>query len=204
MTVLKKFLKTIRDIWMILGIVLAMSVLLEAGVSLAFYIRSFWHPPALNFRSKADTYSDPSLASRYYKEIDEIEKGRSLRWKSYVYWRRMPRHGDYINIDSDGLRRTNGVTESGDSEGKMKVFMFGGSTMWGLGAGDDFTIPSIFTREAKNKGINCEVVNFGQYAYVSTQGVIELVLQLQKGNIPDAVIFYDGVNDTFGAFQLGT
>ena len=85
----------------------------------------------------------------------------------------------------------------------MKVFMFGGSTMWGLGAGDDFTIPSIFAREANNKGISCEVANFGQYAFVSTQGVIELMLQLQKGNIPDVVIFYDGVNDTFSAFQLG-
>jgi lysophospholipase L1-like esterase len=84
----------------------------------------------------------------------------------------------------------------------IKVFMFGGSTMWGLGAGDDSTIPSIFAEEVKNKGVNCEVVNFGQYSYVSTQEVIELTLQLQKGNIPDAVIFYDGVNDTFSGFQL--
>src|SRR5262249_54508567 len=59
-----------------------------------------------------------------------------------------------------------------------------------------------FAKEAKNRGINCEVVNFGQYAYVSTQEVIELALQLQKGNIPDVVIFYDGVNDTFSGFQL--
>src|SRR5262249_24425231 len=64
-------------------------------------------------------------------------------------------------------------------------------------------IPSIFAEEAKNQGINCEVVNFGQYAYVSTQEVIELTLQLQKGNVPDIVIFYDGVNDTFSGFQLG-
>ncbi|MGH9877070.1 MAG: hypothetical protein ACRD5H_05480, partial [Nitrososphaerales archaeon] len=103
----------------------------------------------------------------------------------------------------DGLRKTNGVTETEGAGSTMKVFIFGGSTIWGLGAADDSTIPSIFAREAKNKGINCEVTNFGQYAYVSTQGIIELMLQLQKGNIPDAVIFYDGVNDTFGAFQLG-
>lgn len=70
--------------------------------------------------------------------------------------------------------------------------------LWGLGADDETTIPSIFARES-DAG---QVVNFGQYAYVSTQGVIELMRQLQKGNIPDAVIFYDGVNDTFGAFQL--
>jgi lysophospholipase L1-like esterase len=203
MTLLKKFIKFIRDAWTILGIALVLLVATELGFSLAFYIRSFWHHPDLNFRMKADTYSDPSWAARYYKELDEVEKTRTLRWKSYVYWRRIPRRGEFINITSDGLRKTSSLTASEGSNSTMKIFMFGGSTMWGLGSGDDFTIPSIFAREAKNKGIDCEVVNFGQYAYVSTQGVIELMMQLQKGNIPDAVIFYDGVNDTFGAFQLG-
>ena len=203
MTLLKKFIKLTRDIWMILGIALVFLVVIELGFSLFFYMRGFWHTPDPNFRMKADTYSDPSWAAQYYREIDEIEKRRSMRWKSYVYWRRMARGGEYINITDDGLRKTSNVTPSDVAGPNLKVFMFGGSTLWGLGAGDDFTIPSVFAREAKNKGINCDVVNFGQYAYVSTQEVVELMLQLQKGNIPDAVIFYDGVNDTFGAFQIG-
>jgi len=201
-TLLKRIIKVARDVWMILGIALIMFVALEAVISLGFYIRGFWHPPAANFRIKADTYSDSAWASKYYQEIEEIEKGRTLRWQSYVYWRRTPRRGEYINIGPDGLRKTISVSMTEGATPPIKVFMFGGSTMWGLGAGDDSTIPSIFAEEAKNKGINCEVVNFGQYAYVSTQEVIELTLQLQKGNIPDVVIFYDGVNDTFGGFQL--
>ena len=202
MTLLKRLIRFARDIWMVLGIALAMFVVLEAVVSLGFYIRGFWHPPAANFRIKADTYTDPKWASKYYKEIDEIENGRTLRWQPYVYWRRTPRRGEYINIEPDGLRKTINASLSDGASAPIKVFMFGGSTMWGLGAGDDSTIPSIFAEEAKNKGISCEVVNFGQYAYVSTQEVIELTLQLQKGNIPDVVIFYDGVNDTFSGFQL--
>ncbi len=203
MTLLKKLLKFARDIWVIFGIALVMLVALEASLLLGFYIRSFWHTPDPNFRFKADTYTDPSWAAQYYKEIDEVEMGITMRWEPYVYWRRIPRRGKYININSDGLRNTTSVTTPEDEGSTMKVFMFGGSTIWGLGAGDDYTIPSIFAKESKRQGISCEVVNFGQYAYVSTQGVIELMLQLQKGNIPDAVIFYDGVNDTFGAFQLG-
>ena len=199
---LKKLIRFIKDGWSILGIALIMLVMIELVFSLTFYIRSYWHPPAPNFRINADTYSDHAWAAQYYDEIDQIEKKRSLRWKSYVYWRRMPRRGTYINITPDGLRKTSGVTASEGTGPTMKVFMFGGSTMWGYGAGDDFTIPSIFAREAKTRGVDCETVNFGQYAYVNTQGVIELMTQLQKGNIPDAVIFYDGVNDTFGAFQL--
>ena len=199
---LKRFTKFARDTWVILGIALAMFVALEMIVSLGFYIRGFWHPPAADFRIKADTYTDSQWASNYYKEIEEIEKGRTLRWQSYVYWRRTPRRAQYINIDSDGLRKTINSPVSEGAAPPIRVFMFGGSTMWGLGAADDSTIPSIFAREAKNRGINCEVVNFGQYAYVSTQEVIELALQLQKGNIPDVVIFHDGVNDTFSGFQL--
>jgi lysophospholipase L1-like esterase len=202
LTLLERLIKFARDVWMVLGITVAMFVALEAAVSLGFYIRGFWHPPAANFRIKADTYSDTEWASKYYKEIEEVEKGRTLRWQPYVYWRRTPRRGQYINIESDGLRKTINASMSGGASPPIKVFMFGGSTMWGLGAEDESTIPSIFAEEAKNKGINCEVVNFGQYAYVSTQEVIELMLQLQKGNIPDIVIFYDGVNDTFSGFQL--
>jgi lysophospholipase L1-like esterase len=202
LTLLERLIKFARDVWMVLGIAVAMFVALEAAVSLGFYVRGFWRPPAANFRIKADTYSDTEWASKYYKEIEEVEKGRTLRWQPYVYWRRTPRRGQYINIGSDGLRKTINVPMSEGASPPIKVFMFGGSTMWGLGAGDDSTIPSIFAEEAKNKGINCEVVNFGQYAYVSTQEVIELMLQLQKGNIPDIAIFYDGVNDTFSGFQL--
>jgi lysophospholipase L1-like esterase len=199
---LGRLIKFARDVWIVLGIAVAMFVALEAAVSLGFYVRGFWRPPAANFRIKADTYSDTEWASKYYKEIEEVEKGRTLRWQPYVYWRRTPRRGQYINIGSDGLRKTINVSMSEGASPPIKVFMFGGSTMWGLGAGDDSTIPSIFAEVAKNKGINCEVVNFGQYAYVSTQEVIELMLQLQKGNIPDIAIFYDGVNDTFSGFQL--
>lgn len=203
MTIVKQLFKFTRDMWMVLGISLVMFVAIEMSFSLAFFIRSFWHTPATNFRMNADTYTDPSWAAQYYKEIEEVEQERSMRWKSYVYWRRVARIGKYININSDGLRKTIDVAASEDTSTIKKVFMFGGSTMWGLGTGDDFTIPSIFAKEAKNKGINCDVTNFGQYSYISTQEVIELMLQLQKGNIPDVVIFYDGVNDTFGAFQLG-
>ena len=59
MTLLKKFIKFTRDIWMILGIALVMLVVIETGFSLAFYVRGFWRPPDANFRVKADTYTDP-------------------------------------------------------------------------------------------------------------------------------------------------
>ena len=49
-----------------------------------------------------------------------------------------------------------------------------------------------------------EVTNFGQIGYVSTQEALLLFEQLRKGNVPDFAVFYDGVNDTFAAWQSGT
>ena len=65
------------------------------------------------------------------------------------------------------------------------------------------TIPAILARELANKGITAEVTNFGESGYVNTQEFIGLALELQKEKIPDLVIFYDGVNDTFSAYQQG-
>ncbi len=201
MSLLRKCIQGIKDAWIIVGIALGLFIFTELGLSLAFYLKDSWSPPVPNFRRDADTYSDRAWAIRYYQEIDEIEKGRSMRWHPYTYWRRSPRQGELISITAEGLRKTTNITTT--TTPATKVFMFGGSTLWGLGTEDKETIPSLLAKEASDQGINCEVVNYGQYAYVSTQGVVELMRQLQQGNIPDVVVFYDGTNDTFGAFQLG-
>jgi len=80
-------------------------------------------------------------------------------------------------------------------------FMFGGSTMWGTGAPDAGTIPSYLLQEIEPQvgGTVC-MVNFGESAYTSTQNLITLIAELQQGNVPDFVIFYDGVNDTSAVF----
>ncbi len=200
MPVLKKVSKLAGDFWMILGITLLMLVIIECGFSLGFYLRSFWHTPYVDERVNADAYTDTSWVPSYYKEHEQLGKPR---WRSYVYWRRKPNQGKNINLNSEGIRRTYNAAASKGGGASLKIFMFGGSTMFGSGERDDFTIPSLLSKEAEKRGLKCEVINFGQEAYVSTQEVIELVLQLQKGNIPGAVIFYDGVNDTFGGYQLG-
>jgi lysophospholipase L1-like esterase len=73
--------------------------------------------------------------------------------------------------------------------------------MWGSGARDEFTIPSLFGKGLEAKGVHAQVVNFGEGGYVSTQEVIQLLRALQRGNIPDLAVFYDGFNDTYSAFQ---
>jgi len=188
-----------RDAWLILGISLLLFALLE--VALTLLVMDHFAPPDPrnpDVRAKADDYRKVSWGDNYFKAFHE---SHSERWEPYVYWRRKGYSSQYINIDTTGLR----VTPNPEirSEHVQRLFMFGGSTMWGTGARDSFTIPALVATELRNRGIRIEAVNFGETAFVSTQEVIVLLRQLQKGNIPDLVVFYDGVNDTYSAYQQG-
>jgi len=109
--------------------------------------------------------------------------------RSDCCWDNKSHQGSVINIDSEGMRKTYNNAASEAAGTAAKVFVFGGSTIWGAGVRDDLTIPSLFAKGAESKGVICKVTNFGRSGYVSTQEVIELLLQLQRGNVPDVVRF---------------
>ena len=77
--------------------------------------------------------------------------------------------------------------------------MLGGSSLWGFGARDDRTIPSILSRDLFEAKWDVRIRNLAEIGYVNTQEVIALIRELQSGYRPDLVIFYDGVNDTTSA-----
>src|SRR4030042_2677597 len=196
-------LKYIKDAGLILGITLLILILLEIGITLFSYRKGYLQSPSpdikIDPRSQAEVYYNIPWVKDYFKELGESFK---TKWKSYVYWRREPFKGNYINIDDKGLRVTIGSNNipSGFNS-TYRIFMFGGSTLWGTGARDAYTIPSLLSKYLAKKGMNTKIANYGENGYVSTQEVIELLLQLQKENIPNVVIFYDGVNDIFSAYQ---
>ena len=197
----KKVLTWIRDVWLIFGIIIAYLLLIEIVLSIAFHYRdaSSNGNPVNDSSVYADTYQNADWPKKYYKEFNETGDSE---WLSYVYWRRKPYQGQYINIDSQGIRKTwSSNIGGGDKSIHPTIFLFGGSSMWGTGSRDDFTIPSIFSERLATNGVNAQIVNFGESGYVRTQEVILLIRELQKMNIPDLVIFYDGVNDTYSAYQ---
>jgi hypothetical protein len=88
----------------------------------------------------------------------------------------------------------------------LRVFFFGGSTMWGTAQRDDHTIAAEASRRLQTlagPGARIEVTNFGESGYVMTQEMIELMLALRAGNRPDVVVFYDGINDVGTTVQYG-
>jgi lysophospholipase L1-like esterase len=196
-----KSLLYIKNIWLVVGITLVLFFGLEvfSYVFLKCYSLVIHRGAYVDERSQADGYEDRSWAVQYFDELASLP---GFKWHPYVYWRRVPSEGHSFNIDEEGLRKTWNA-KKGDSElPRVRIFMMGGSTIWGIGARDEETIPSIvaqlLTREYK---LNVEVTNFGASGYVTTQEVIALLRELQRGNTPNLVVFYDGVNDTFCAYQ---
>jgi len=76
--------------------------------------------------------------------------------------------------------------------------------MWGTGSPNWGTITANLQKglEKLRQGPVC-VMNFAESAYVSTQDVIMLLMQLRSGNIPDWVLFYSIGGDIPAAYQSG-
>ncbi len=136
--------------------------------------------------------------------VDEFCRSYTAHWASYLYFRREPFAGKHINVDSSGLRITPQRDMSRDPRRHtLTAMLLGGSTMWGTGARDSATIPAALARLILSPPDRpaMRIVNMGESGYVNTQSLLALELELRRGNVPDLVIFYDGINDVFSAYQ---
>ncbi len=143
-------------------------------------------------------YLSQDWSKEYWKEY---QLSYTKAYQPYLGWSKKSFQGAQINLGSHGVRQTPGTNCQEDS---YTILTFGGSSMWGTGSPDWGTIPAYLAEAFRDlKETQVCVVNLGEEAFVSTQGVVRLILQLQSGVKPDLVIFYDGGNDVFAAYQSG-
>jgi lysophospholipase L1-like esterase len=189
--------------WSILGITLVLLLLVEAGFRLIFAVRDrLTAVPVPDPRVVAEGYGGAAWPVVHYRELEHLQE----RWQPYAYFRQKPFRGETITIDNDGRRATwqSSMRAEGRSNRRsIKLLTLGGSSLWGFGARDDETIPSLLARSLHEKGWRVELKNLAEIGYVSTQEVIALTGELAAGYRPDLVIFYDGVNDTTSALLEG-
>jgi lysophospholipase L1-like esterase len=133
--------------------------------------------------------------------FDEWNRAVRLDWRAYVGWWQRPYRGRWVRIDERGLRPTPGEREAGPEA--VRILCFGGSTMMGMGARDEATIPAVLARRLGELGHAVAVTNFGQLGHNSTQELISLQQLLKGGLRPDIALFYDGVNEMMCAEQTG-
>ncbi len=193
----------LRTGWLILGVTLVLVMLLEVSLRGFFGIKDLRKPQIPpDPRVVAEDREGGRWMSLHYRELQAL----SDRWQPYVYFRQRPFSGQTVNVLADGTRSTWLPPPSpGEDVGAkpLKILMLGGSSLWGFGARDDQTIPSLIARGLHERGIRAEVRNLAEIGYVNTQEVIALFRELQQGYRPDVVLFYDGVNDTTSALLEG-
>lgn len=147
-------------------------------------------------------YEGSGLSDEDIKIIHRELREQDMMWEPYLHYRFKPMNGKHNTIYANGLRKTANPSLK-DSATAIKIFCFGGSTMYSSGSRDEYTIPSelskLIYKTFPNQ--NVEVSNFGCHGYTRATENIQLQRELIKNNIPDIVIFYDGVNEVISAHQ---
>ena len=158
-------------------------------------IREIWLERELPY------YYEQSWGQTYWDDLRQLEE-LGFRYKPFAVWEQFPFQSQTINmLDSGDIRKTTGAKCGPNA---YRIFMFGGSTMWGLGSPDWGTIASYIQEQLnETRSEKFCVVNFGMNGYYSTQEGVALYLELLQGNIPDMVIFYDGVNEVYVPYLNG-
>jgi lysophospholipase L1-like esterase len=193
-----RFRSVIKQIWINLSVFVLIMIFLELGAYLYYTAKSAIARLGDPIGEQIRAIPDDAYADRSWLRAGLHEPLRELQWEPYIYWKRPPFAGRYVNIDADGRRRTWNLR----ANQPVEIYMFGGSTMWGIGSRDDYTIPSALSRMLTQVFPGrIRVTNYGTTGFVSTQEMILLMRELQRGCRPRIVIFYDGYNDTFSAFQ---
>jgi lysophospholipase L1-like esterase len=188
-------------LWHVVGLLLLGVLAIEIGIEgwrrLSRRLR-YRRPTRPDRAALADAYAGAEWSVAYF---DEFRRKVRVEWKAYVEWWHRPFRGAYVTLDQRGLRRTPG--EEAADDGAVRVLCFGGSTMMGMGARDEQTIPAVLTRRLEELGHRVAVTNYGQLGHNSTQEVITLQQLLKAGKPIDIAVFYDGINEMACAEQTG-
>jgi len=201
MTIGATIVRTIGALWNVAGLIVAAIIVFEFGVSGARRVlRRLRHGASgkPDDRALADAYEGADWPHAYFAELSDYIR---LEWAPFTHWRQRPYRGAYFNIDDRCFRATPGERDA--DAGAIRVFCFGASTMVGIGARDDATIPAIWQRRLAASGRRVSVTNCAQLAYNSSQEMIELQALLRRGDVPDVAVFYDGIADLAGAEWAG-
>ncbi|ABM72484.1 Hypothetical protein P9515_12771 [Prochlorococcus marinus str. MIT 9515] len=157
--------------------------LLAPAVALTFY------------KSVKKTFENP--ANKIFYLSDHLEKDEvknilamlnnpvTYQYKSFTSWEPKQINNDLMKIQGKYNTRKSLNENLNNSN-----WFFGGSTIFGIGAVDNETIPSNYASITSE-----EVMNFGREDWASRQSLNQLVNLIGDGLQPKRIIFYDGVND---------
>jgi lysophospholipase L1-like esterase len=169
--------------------------IVETGLQVLCIIKN---RAVVDVRMLLSVYKNATWGDEYWKEY----KSTSFHYAPFILWNADEYHGKWINIDHNGLRKT-WAPDGAQAPAAGEIYVLGGSAIWGIGARDDYTIPSHLSKLLNTENQQYRVSNYGIPGFTFLQEIIKLSLLLQKGQRPHYVIFYDGANDVYAAYQSG-
>jgi lysophospholipase L1-like esterase len=141
------------------------------------------------------------------KELDEYGENQSFVYNPWATFMVAPRAGRLFNVDTGrtaNVRRTTGGTPpASPSAPDVVVWFFGGSTVFGWGLPDNYTIPSLLQDRLQRAlpDRRVRIVNFGQPYWFTSSELALFVALLRNEAKPTAAVFLDGLNDTVWSLQ---
>jgi lysophospholipase L1-like esterase len=143
-------------------------------------------------RINQSPYAGKEWADTLFSELERIR----CDFDPVVMFTRRNIQGLWVNLDSEGARKTWNPPIEDSSTAVRQIYLFGGSVAFGWGSRDDYTIPSCLSRILHEKSSrHYRVRNYGQPGYVFQQELLKLLMLLRDGHRPDIVIFFHGAND---------
>ncbi len=135
----------------------------------------------------------PAMAAYPWREqyFDDIQRTIGGYWP-FTEYRPADFASAYLNLDG-WIRRS--YEPAGDPQDMPTLWMFGGSTTWGEGQRDDYTIASWLARLSEEAGTPVRIDNYGQRAWTHFQEMVLYEQQLALRPAPDLAVFYDGANE---------
>ena len=136
---------------------------------------------------------EPAMAAYPWREeyFDTIQRPTGGYWP-FTEWRPNDYRSRLLNIDG-WVRRSYRAHD--DRPEMPSVWFFGGSTTWGEGQRDEYTIASWVARLAERDGVPIVVRNYGQRGWTHFQEMVLFEQQLAAEPDPDMAVFYDGANE---------
>ena len=129
--------------------------------------------------------------------LRETRMEERYEYEPFTEFRERPLRGKFVNIDPAGFRVSKDQAPWPPRADAINVFVFGGSTTFGVGLPDDQTITSYLQQfaDADHSSPPLAIYNFAQPAYFSTQERIQFQRLLGDGYVPQVAVFIDGLND---------
>ena len=139
-------------------------------------------------------YTDEQIA-----RLMQESYARPPLYEPFTQFKERPWRGQFVNVDPNGFRHGKQQGPWPPDPRAANVFVFGGSTTFGMGLPDDQTVPSHLqdVLAGRRPGVAVHVYNFGAGYYFSTQERVQFEQLLLAGVEPDVAVFVDGLNDFF-------